>query len=134
MEIRYLTLAQVVALHEQAMLLAGQQPAALVREGDLDRAVHHPRVLAWYQGASLAEQAVDLAMEIGLAHAWVDGNKRTAVISLFVFLKANGVGVIESEFRRTFSDAFVATIGAKPEERASHIEGLVRMVESWMES
>ena len=62
--IRYLTVADTIALYEEAMSQSGQVSAPLVREGDLQRALHHPRNLGYYQGATLAEQAVDLAIEL----------------------------------------------------------------------
>ena len=130
-EIDYLTVADVMAIYEQAMRESDQAPAPLVREDALQRAVHHPRNLAWYQGADLAEQAVDLALEIALAHAWVDGNKRVSVRAFEVFLALNGVSIPDTDYRR-FADHFLVVVGAKPEDRAQFIAPLVAMVHHWM--
>jgi len=130
-EIDYLTVADVMAIYEWAMRESGQEPAPLVREDALQRAVHHPRNLAWYRGAGLAEQGVDLAMEIALAHAWVDGNKRVSVRAFEVFLGLNGVDIPDADYR-LFADEFVAVVGAKPDERAALVGGLVDMVSRWV--
>jgi death-on-curing protein len=130
-DIDYLTVADVMAIYERAMQESDQAPAPLVREDALQRAVHHPRNIAWYQGADLAEQAADLALEIALAHAWVDGNKRVSVRAFEVFLELNGVVIPDSGYQ-LFADEFLAVVGAKPEDRSGLVGGLVAMVHGWM--
>jgi prophage maintenance system killer protein len=130
--IDYLTVADIIAIYERAMLESDQVPAALVREDALQRAVHHPRNLAWYQAATLGEQAVDLALELALAHAWVDGNKRVSMRSFEVFLELNGIHIPDADYR-PFTDAFVATVGAKPEDRLEYVGLHVDMVQRWID-
>jgi prophage maintenance system killer protein len=129
--IRYLTVAQTMALYDEAMAESGQSPAPLVRENDLQRALHHPRTIGYYEGAGLAAQAVDLALEIALAHAWVDGNKRIAVFAFRVFLRLNGVSIPAGGAYLEFAKQIVATVGAKPEDRVEHVGRLVDMVQQW---
>jgi death-on-curing protein len=130
-DIDYLTVADVIAIYERAMLESDQSPAALVREDALQRAVHHPRVLAYYEKATLAEQAVDFALELALAHAWVDGNKRVSFRSFEVFLELNGVAIPDDGYRE-FADAFISVVGAKPEDRPALAGELIEMVQGWM--
>ncbi|MEJ7837640.1 MAG: Fic family protein [Thermomicrobiales bacterium] len=132
-DLNYLTVADVIAIYDRVMLESDQMPAALVREDALQRAVHHPRVLAHYEGASLAAQAVDLALELALAHAWVDGNKRISVRSFEVFLELNHVATPDAD-RKQFIDDFIDVVGAKPEERSELLGGLIGMVQRWVDA
>jgi prophage maintenance system killer protein len=130
----FLSLAEILALYDEAMALSDQPRAALVRPDDLDRAVHHPRVLAWYESATLAELAVDVGLEIALAHAFVDGNKRLAALATLTFLDRNHVRVPLDTFLSDYADAFVATVGALPNERLAHASALVEMVQRWVDA
>jgi prophage maintenance system killer protein len=131
-DIRYLTVAQVIALYDEAMAESGQEPAPLVREDALQRALHHPRNLAYYEGAGLEEQAVDLALELALAHAWVDGNKRISVFAFRVFLHLNDVRIPNGGPFLEFAKAFIAVVGAKPEDRPALAGELIEMAQGWM--
>ena len=51
-----------------------------------------------------------------------------------VFLRLNEVSIPSGGAYLEFARAFVETVGAKPEERASHIEGLVGMVQQWIDA
>lgn len=90
-EIEYLSVADVDAIYRAMMREMGLAPTALVREGSLESAVHRPRMMAHYAGASLVEQAVALGTGVALAHPWVDGNKRGAFRAMIVFLRINGI-------------------------------------------
>jgi death-on-curing protein len=59
-------------------------------EGALESAVMRPQMAAHHTGADAAEQAVTLIAGIALAHAFVDGNKRTAPAAGTTFLILNG--------------------------------------------
>jgi death-on-curing protein len=86
---QYLSLADVIALHEAAMHRTGYAAAPLRDEGLLDSAVQRPRTAAYYEGADLIRQAALLAVGISQVQAFLDGNKRTAYASLDVFLRLN---------------------------------------------
>lgn len=131
-DIQYLTVADVIALYEVAMRESGQRPDALDREDALQSAVHHPRNLGYYQDAGLAEQAVELMLHIAAAHAWVDGNKRVATMSLYAFLASNGVTAPSEPAFRTAADLMVAWLAAPAEGRPDIRDELIRLVESWM--
>jgi len=89
-ETRYLTLPDVVALHEAVMLRFGQGPSPLRDEGLLESAVNRPTMAAYYEGADVIEQAALLAIAISQAQVFIDGNKRTAYVAARVFLEING--------------------------------------------
>ena len=129
--IAYLTVGDIIALYDLAMQASGQAPGALVREDALHSAVHHPRNLAWYEDASLAEQAVELMVHIAMAHAWVDGNKRIAALSLYMFLGQNGVIVPSEDEYHTVANLLVTWLAALPENRPGVREELVRCVSGW---
>jgi death-on-curing protein len=87
---RYLSLAEILALHEAVMERTGQTPAPLPDEGRLDSAVQRPRTAAHYRDADIVEQAALLAVGIAQAKALLDGNTRTAFVALDAFLRLNG--------------------------------------------
>jgi death-on-curing protein len=73
------------------MLASMGEPARpLLRPGALDSALHRPQLAAHYEDADLATQAALLVGGIAQAHAFEDGNKRTALMCGDVFLHNNG--------------------------------------------
>jgi death-on-curing protein len=89
-ETHYLSLADVIAIHEQAMRRLGLAPNPLRDSGGLESAVMRPQMAAWYEGADLIRQAALLGVGISQAQAFLDGNKRTAYLALNTFLRMNG--------------------------------------------
>ena len=87
----YLSLADVIAIHESAMRRLGAEPKALRDEGLLESAVMRPQMAAYYEGADLIRQAALLGVGISQAQAFLDGNKRTAYLALNTFLRMNGL-------------------------------------------
>ena len=88
---RYLTLGEVVELHQR--LLAQTGGASGIRElGLLESALAQPK--ATFDGADLHPTLVDKAAALGFAlvanHAFVDGNKRIGHAAMDVFLLLNG--------------------------------------------
>jgi death-on-curing protein len=66
----------------------------LVRdEPGLQSALARPQIVAFYQGADIAEQAAVLIEGLVMSHPFVDGNKRTAVVAAMTFLRLNGVSL-----------------------------------------
>ncbi len=68
----------------------GEAPAPLRDEGALDSALMRPQMAAHYEDADLAAQAALLIAGVAMAHPFVDGNKRTALVCGDVFLQMNG--------------------------------------------
>jgi death-on-curing protein len=91
-EVRYLSLAEVEALHIAIMerMSAHPSPFRAGGEGLLESAVMRPQMAAYYEGADLLRQAALLAVGISQAQA-LDGNKRTAFAAVDVFLRVNGL-------------------------------------------
>ena len=59
----------------------------------LEGAVERPRNRLAYEQANLEQIAAAYAFGIAKAHAFVDGNKRTAFVTAATFLRLNGFGV-----------------------------------------
>ncbi len=88
---RYLTLAEVVALHHKMMRAMGTRSQGLRDENALESAIMRARMAAHYDEADVIRQGALMAIGISQAQAFVDGNKRTAFLSLDTFLAANGL-------------------------------------------
>ncbi|PJI85056.1 death-on-curing protein [Yoonia maricola] len=87
---RWVPLAAVKAIHDRMITRHGGTPgmrdAALLEMG-----CARPLNLWAYGEPDLFELAAGYAFGIAKAHAFIDGNKRTAFQTAFVFLYLNGV-------------------------------------------
>ncbi len=72
------------------MAKTGYLPALLRDEEGLESAAMRAQTAAYYEDADLIRQAAILAVSISQAQAFVDGNKRTALIAMDTFLEENG--------------------------------------------
>lgn len=85
----WIPLAAVVAIHDRQITrhggASGMRDRALLEMG-CARAMN----LAAYSDAGLAAIAAAYAFGIPKAHAFVDGNKRTAFVTALTFLRLNG--------------------------------------------
>lgn len=89
-EPKWLTIAMVEAMHNEALALFGGG-AGMRDRGLLESALDRPRNLfAYNSDASLFDMAASLCIGICKNHAFVDGNKRTALLSANAFLFLNG--------------------------------------------
>jgi death on curing protein len=88
---RYLTVAEVIELHDRIMERTGARPEALRDEGLLESALMRAQTAAYYEDADLVTQAVLMAVGISQNQPFVDGNKRAAFAVLDVFLRINGL-------------------------------------------
>lgn len=89
-EPRWLTVAQVLDIHEEQLALFGGPPG--VRDqGLLESALDRPKNRWAYEQSELAELAAAYAFGVARNHPFVDGNKRAAFASLMVFLRYNGI-------------------------------------------
>lgn len=89
----YLGLEDVVSIHEETMRRLGLRPQPLVRDQNCQSALDRPRWAAHYEQADVICQAARLGTGIARAHAFLDGNKRTAQRCLVIFLYINGFRV-----------------------------------------
>jgi death-on-curing protein len=86
----------VLAIHDRQ--LADHGGASGVRdEGLLDSALARPQQHAAYGEPDLAELAALYAIAIAHNHPFIDGNKRTAYVSLELFLAKNGADFVASD-------------------------------------
>lgn len=96
-EIKFITLKQVKAIHQQQIMMFGGSPVIL-DEGKLESAVLRAKNLFNYNSqADLYDLAATIGWGITNNHAFVDGNKRTAFVVMAVFLQINGIIVTASE-------------------------------------
>jgi death-on-curing protein len=87
---KWLTYDQVIAIHSRQLRRFGGA-AGLRDDGLLRSAIERP-VNKWhYEQAELPELAAAYAFGLAKNHAFVDGNKRIAFISMMTFLRKNGV-------------------------------------------
>lgn len=90
-------------------------------DGALGRPINH----AQYGEADLALQAAVLAHGIAETQPFIDGNKRTALIAMLVFLELNGVGVEASD--REMADWIISfSAGATPPDVAELVRRRLR--------
>ena len=94
----YLTLADVLELHALIIGASAAEAADQLRNrAGLESAIARPETYAHYQDADLALQATVLAHGIAEGQQFIDGNKRTALIAMLVFLEVNGWRVAASD-------------------------------------
>jgi death on curing protein len=122
---QYLSLAEVIALHESAMRRLGVAPKPLRDEGTLESAVMRPQMAAYYEGADVIKQAALLGTGISQAQAFLDGNKRTAYLALNTFIRMNGLTY--SGDRLELAKQF-EQLG----ERSSEPEAAIEAFEAWL--
>ncbi|MEZ5763949.1 MAG: type II toxin-antitoxin system death-on-curing family toxin [Xanthobacteraceae bacterium] len=86
----WITYEQAVAIHSRQLRRFGGA-AGLREQGMLRSALERP-VNKWqYEQAELAELAAAYAFGIAKNHAFVDGNKPIAFMSMMAFLRLNGI-------------------------------------------
>ena len=96
-EIRFITLKQVKAIHQQQIIMFGGSPEIL-DEGKLESTVLRGKNIFNYNPqADLYDLAAAIGWGITNNHAFVDGNKRTAFVVMVVFLQINGIILTASE-------------------------------------
>ena len=97
--LRWLTAKAVLAIHEELIVRYGGV-SGLRDDGLLESAVARPQNLAAYgQKISVASLSAAYAWGLLRNHPFVDGNKRTALAAIVVFLELNGweLGCSEAE-------------------------------------
>ena len=89
-EPKWITYDQAIAIHSRHLRRFGGA-AGLRDEGMLQSALERP-VNKWrYERASLTELAAAYAFGLAKNHAFVDGNKRIAFLTMMIFLRKNGI-------------------------------------------
>lgn len=93
---RWVLRAVVDAMHDQQLAEHGGAPG-LRDEGLLESALARANNLHAYGETDLCTLAAAYAVGIARNHPFVDGNKRTAFLTAYVFLRLNGRTLIASE-------------------------------------
>ena len=97
MKIKYVTLAQAEAIHEQQLSLF-DSATGIIDKGRLESALHRPANIANYNpDATMCELAAALGYGIAINHPFLDGNTNTAFVIMAVFLEINQVKLTASE-------------------------------------
>jgi len=89
MIVRYLTVADVIAIHDMQIERFGGADG-LRDPGALESALFRPQS-GYYK--DLFQEAAALWESLSQNHPFVDGNKRTAFVSTFLFLSVNNLEV-----------------------------------------
>lgn len=87
---KWLTYDQVIAIHSRQLRRFGGA-AGLRDQGLLRSAIERPINKWHYEQAELPELAAAYAFGLAKNHAFVDGNKRMAFMSMMAFLRKNGI-------------------------------------------
>lgn len=92
----WLAVDLVLAIHERQLRRFGGPPG--IRDfGARESALARPRKRRAYEQGDLAALAAAYAFGIARNHPFVDGNKRTALLALVVFLGLNGIDFVADE-------------------------------------
>lgn len=90
-EPRWIPLAAIHIIHDRQIARHGGTPG-LRDQALLEAGLDRPRNRSAYEPeADLAALAAALTFGIAKAHAYVDGNKRTALVAALTFLRINGL-------------------------------------------
>lgn len=96
-EARWISKKALLLLHEESLVTFGGA-SGLRDEGLLDSALARPQNTHTYNPAStLADLAASYAFGLAKNHAFVDGNKRAAFLSIGMFLAINGLKLIAEQ-------------------------------------
>ncbi len=96
-KVRFLTVKQVKAIHQQQILTFGGS-SGILDEDKLESAVFRAQNLSNYnEEATIYDLAASIGWGIANNHAFVDGNKRTTFVIMAVFLQINGIVLTASE-------------------------------------
>jgi death-on-curing protein len=90
----------LLLLHDESLAEHGGAPG-LRNEGLLDSALARPVHLALYENPDFVRLAASYGVALAKNHAFVDGNKRAAFLSMGLFLGANGYRLTVSQLDAT---------------------------------
>jgi len=95
---RWISEVSAMAFHSRSLVDYGGT-SGLTNEGSFLSALAKPaQTYAYKTSADYADLAATLAYGLIKNHPFIDGNKRTALIASFSFLKKNNYEVIASEY------------------------------------
>ena len=97
----------LMLLHDDSLAEHGGLPG-LRDEGLLESALACPLNLALYEQPDVAALAACYAMGLAKIHAFVDGNKRAALLAMGLFLALNGYRLVATQADATLTMLTVA--------------------------
>lgn len=95
-EPKWMQRAWVKAIHADQIRQHGGSPG-IGDEGLIESALARPRNLSAYERKDLARLAAAYAYGLARNHGFIDGNKRIAFQTMFVFLGLNGWRLVAEE-------------------------------------
>jgi death on curing protein len=110
---RWVSRRLLETLHDESLAMHGGA-SGLRDEGLLESALARPQQLAHYGEPDFAELAASYAFGLAKNHAFVDGNKRAAFLSLGLFLRLNGYRLNATQVDATLT--ILALAGGEMEE------------------
>jgi death-on-curing protein len=122
-EPRWISKRALLLLHEESLAVFGGA-SGLRDEGLLESALARPlNTHAYNEDCTLAELAASYAFGLAKNHAFVDGNKRAAFLSIGLFLAINGLKLVADQV-----DAIRTILGVAAGELDEH--GLALWIEA----
>jgi death-on-curing protein len=104
----WLNSAVIVAVHEAQ--LAEHGGGAGVRDHNLlSSALSRPHNLAAYGNPDAADLAASYGFGISRNHAFIDGNKRTGLVAVVMFLRLNGYKLVATDTTKVLTMLAVST-------------------------
>jgi len=106
-QFRWIDKQLLVTLHDESLALHGGA-SGIRDEGLLDSALNRAANLAMYGSPDFAELAAAYGVGLAKNHAFVDGNKRAAFLSVGLFLGLNGYKLKATQVDATLTMLAVA--------------------------
>lgn len=121
-EPRWIGKKALLLLHEESLAIFGGA-SGLRDEGLLDSALARPRNAYVYNPEStLADLAASYAFGLAKNHAFMDGNKRAAFLSIGMFLAINGLRLVADQGDAVEIIVAVAAAGLDERELSAWIQ------------
>lgn len=105
---RWIDRRVLLLLHDESIAEHGGA-SGIRHEGLLESALARPLNLAAYGQPDVADLAASYAVGLAKNHAFVDGNKRTAFLSVGLFLALNGYRLTANQVEATLTMFDVAS-------------------------
>lgn len=106
-QFRWIDKRLLITLHDESLALHGGA-SGIRDEGLLDSALNRAVNLAMYGAPDFAELAAAYGVGLAKNHAFVDGNKRAAFLSVGLFLGLNGYKLKATQVQATLNMFAVA--------------------------
>jgi death-on-curing protein len=113
-QFRWIDKQLLVTLHDESLALHGGA-SGIREEGLLDSALNRALNLAMYGSPDFAELAAAYGVGLAKNHAFVDGNKRAAFLSVGLFLGLNGYKLKATQVDATLT--MLAVAGGEMDEQ-----------------